>query len=199
MSAETFIALLGFALVASMTPGPNTMMLLASGVNFGFRRTVPHMVGITVGFAALILAIGFGLGSVFQLYPALQLVLKLAGGAYLVYLAIRIAMTRTISGKGKGAATPLTFAQAALFQWVNPKAWMMTVAAMAIYTDMAMPVRTTLIVAAVFLFACLPSVTAWAGFGMALRGYLSDPVRLRVFNLAMGALLLLSLIPVLAA
>ena len=199
MSAETFIALLGFALVASMTPGPNTMMLLASGVNFGFRRTVPHMVGITVGFAALILAIGFGLGSVFQLYPALQLVLKLAGGAYLVYLAIRIAMTRTISGKGKGAATPLTFAQAALFQWVNPKALMMTVAAMAIYTDMAMPVRTTLIVAAVFLFACLPSVTAWAGFGMALRGYLSDPVRLRVFNLAMGALLLLSLIPVLAA
>ena len=199
MSAETFIALLGFALVASMTPGPNNLMLLASGVNFGFRRTVPHMVGITVGFAALILAIGFGLGSVFQLYPALQLVLKLAGGAYLVYLAIRIAMTRTISGKGKGAATPLTFAQAALFQWVNPKAWMMTVAAMAIYTDMAMPVRTTLIVAAVFLFACLPSVTAWAGFGMALRGYLSDPVRLRVFNLAMGALLLLSLIPVLAA
>ena len=199
MSAETFIALLGFALVASMTPGPNTMMLLASGVNFGFRRTVPHMVGITVGFAALILAIGFGLGSVFQLYPALQLVLKLAGGAYLVYLAIRIAMTRTISGKGKGAATPLTFAQAALFQWVNPKAWMMTVAAMAIYTDMAMPVRTTLIVAAVFLFACLPSVTAWAGFGMALRGYLSDPLRLRVFNMAMGALLLLSLIPVLAA
>ena len=93
MPLDAFLACLGFALAASITPGPNTLMLMASGVNFGFRRTVPHMVGIGFGFISLLLAVGFGLGALFAVVPQLQWVLKVVGGAYLLYLACRIATT----------------------------------------------------------------------------------------------------------
>jgi len=197
MSLDLFLALVVFAFVTSITPGPNNFMLLASGVNFGFWRTVPHMCGIGVGFFALLLGVGFGLGALLVAYPQLHIALKIAGGAYLLYLAWRIAMSRSLGEKGDAAARPMTFLEAAAFQWVNPKAWVMAVTAMAVYTDPARPFLTVLLVATAFALVNFPSVSTWAGFGVALRGFLADPVRLKWFNIAMGVLLAATLIPML--
>ena len=197
MPLDVFAALIVFAFVTSITPGPNNFMLMASGVNFGFRRTIPHMLGIGAGFLSLLLAVGFGLGAVLAAYPALHLGLKLAGGAYLLYLAWRIAMTRSMADKGGGTARPMTFLEAAAFQWVNPKAWVMAVTAMAVYTNPQTPFLSILIVAFAFAVVNVPSVSTWAGFGTALRGFLSDPVRLKWFNIAMGVALAVSLWPML--
>lgn len=197
MPGDVFLALLVFAFVTSITPGPNNFMLLASGVNFGFRRTIPHMLGIGAGFLTLLLGVGLGLGAALLAYPVLHLGLKLAGGAYLLYLAWRIATTRTM-GQGEGSvARPMRFIEAAAFQWVNPKAWVMAVTAMAVYTDPAAPFLSVVVVAVAFALVNLPSVSTWAGFGTALRGFLSDPVRLRWFNIAMGLALAASLWPML--
>lgn len=197
MSADTFLALLVYAFVTSVTPGPNNLMLLASGVNFGFSRTIPHMAGISVGFLVLLLAVGFGLGAVLTAFPALHLVLKLAGGAYLLYLAWRIAMSRSLGKDSEAKARPMTFLEAAAFQWVNPKAWVMAVTAMAVYTNPAAPFLSVMLIAVVFAAVNFPSVSSWAGFGMALRGFLSDPIRLKWFNIAMGLLLAATLWPML--
>ena len=198
MSPDAFLALLVYAFVTSITPGPNNLMLLASGVNFGFVRTIPHMLGIGGGFLTLLLGVGFGLGAVLTAFPSLHLVLKIAGGAYLLYLAWRIAMSRSM---GKGAndtqGRPMTFLEAAAFQWVNPKAWVMAVTAMAVYTNPANAFLSVLIVSAAFAAVNLPSVSTWAGFGTALRGFLADPVRLKWFNIAMGLLLAATLWPML--
>ncbi len=193
MSLETLAALVVFAFVTSVTPGPNNFMLLASGVNFGFRRTIPHMTGIFVGFVALLLAVGMGLGAVLLAYPALETALKLAGGAYLLYLAWKIASSRSLGKGGQAGARPLTLLEAAAFQWVNPKAWVMAVSAMALYTDAERPLFSVVVVAAVFGLTNYPSVSIWTGFGQALRGFLSEPRRLKAFNIAMGALLVATL------
>jgi threonine/homoserine/homoserine lactone efflux protein len=197
MSADIFLALLAFAFVSSITPGPNNLMLLASGVNFGFRRSLPHMLGIGAGFVLLLLAVGFGLGAMLTAYPQLHLALKFAGGAYLLYLAWRIAMTRSMSAKEGEAARPMTFLEATAFQWVNPKAWVMAVTAMAIYTSPDAPFVTVILVAFAFGIVNLPCVSSWAAFGTALRGFLSDPARLKWFNIAMALLLVASLWPML--
>jgi threonine/homoserine/homoserine lactone efflux protein len=197
MSPDLLAALVGFAFVSSITPGPNNLMLLASGVNFGFRRTVPHMLGIGAGFASLLLAVGFGLGALLSAFPALNLGLKIAGGAYLLVLAWKIGSSRSLGEAGE-AARPMSFAEAAAFQWVNPKAWVMAVTAMAVYTSPEAPFLSVFVVAAAFALVNVPSVSAWAGFGMALRGFLAHPVRLKWFNVAMGLLLAASLWPMLA-
>lgn len=197
MSLDTFLALLVYAFVTSITPGPNNLMLLASGVNFGFVRTIPHMLGIGGGFLSLLLAVGFGLGAVLTAFPTLHLALKIAGGAYLVYLAWRIAMSRSIAKGDDTQGRPMTFLEAAAFQWVNPKAWVMAVSAMAVYTSPANPFLSVLIVAAAFAAVNVPSVSTWAGFGTALRGFLADPTRLKWFNIGMGLLLVASLWPML--
>ncbi|PSJ63732.1 LysE family translocator [Pseudaminobacter soli (ex Li et al. 2025)] len=195
MTADTFFALMVYAFVTSITPGPNNFMLLASGVNFGFLRTIPHMLGIAVGFLSLLLAVGFGLGAVLTAFPALHIVLKVAGGAYLIYLAWRIAMSRSMGKDADANARPMTFFGAAAFQWVNPKAWVMALTAMAVYTNPDSPFLSVLLISFAFALVNLPSVSSWAGFGMALRGFLSDPVRLKWFNICMGLLLAATLWP----
>lgn len=198
MPAEAFTALVVYAFVISITPGPNNFMLLASGVNFGFVRTIPHMLGIGGGFLSVLLGVGFGLGAVLTAFPSLHLALKIAGGTYLLYLAWRIAMSRSMGKTGDGAGTrPMTFVEAAAFQWINPKAWVMAVTAMAVYTDTEAPFLSVMLVAVTFAAVNLPSVSTWAGFGTALRGFLSDPVRLKWFNIAMGLLLAATLWPML--
>jgi threonine/homoserine/homoserine lactone efflux protein len=197
MSPEAFLALVVFAFVSSITPGPNNLMLLTSGVNFGFRRTVPHMLGIGAGFVALLFGVGLGLGAVLAAYPQLNLALKIAGGGYLLYLAWRIATSRSMGEKGDGAARPMSFLEAAAFQWVNPKAWVMAVTAMALYTSPDRPFVTVALVAIAFGLVNLPCVSSWAGFGVALRGFLADPMRLKWFNIAMGLALAATLWPML--
>ncbi|MDW6020687.1 LysE family translocator [Mesorhizobium sp. BAC0120] len=196
MSADTFAALLVYAFVTSITPGPNNFMLLASGVNFGFSRTIPHMFGIAAGFASLLIGVGAGLGAVLIAFPAMHTALKIAGGAYLLYLAYRVAMSRSL-GEAAAGARPMRFIEAAAFQWVNPKAWVMALTAMAVYTDPDQPFLSAAIVVVAFAAVNLPSVSSWAGFGMALRGFLSDAARLKWFNIAMGLLLAVTLWPML--
>ena len=197
MSPDAFLALIVYAFVTSVTPGPNNFMLLASGVNFGFVRTIPHMFGIGIGFFVLLLAVGFGLGALLAAFPILHVALKVAGGAYLLYLAFKIATSRSMGEDRDGRARPMTFIEAAAFQWVNPKAWVMAVTAMAVYTEPGSPFLSVIIIGVAFAAVNIPSVSAWAGFGMALRGILSDPVRLKWFNFAMGVLLAATLLPML--
>ena len=197
MTADAFLALLVYAFVTSITPGPNNFMLLASGVNFGFVRTIPHMLGIGAGFFSLLLGVGFGLGAILMAFPSLHAALKITGGAYLLYLAWRIGMSRSLGKEGEAKVKPMTFLQAAAFQWVNPKAWVMAVTAMAVYTSPQARFLSVVLVAVAFALVNLPSVSTWAGFGTALRGFLSDPVRLKWFNIAMGLLLAATLWPML--
>ncbi|OJT98051.1 MAG: lysine transporter LysE [Rhizobium sp. 63-7] len=196
MPFETLLALVLFAFTTSITPGPNNMMLFASGVNFGFRRTIPHMLGIGAGFFSLLLGVGFGLGALLHTVPLLYTTLKFAGGAYLVWIAWKIGTSRAI-GEADAGARPMTFLGAAAFQWVNPKAWVMAVTAMATYTDTERYFFTVTIVGLAFGIVNLPSVSTWAGFGSALREWLSVPVRLKWFNITMAVLLVLSLWPML--
>jgi threonine/homoserine/homoserine lactone efflux protein len=188
-------ALLGFALTTSITPGPNNAMLTASGANFGFRRAVPHMLGIIVGFPAMVLAIGLGLGTVFSALPWLHVALKYVGAAYMVYLASRIATAER--GKGAAATKPISFFEAAGFQWVNPKAWIMGVGALAAYTAPEAPVWSEAArVAGAFVVTGIISSTLWCGFGVAIGRLLTSDRAFRLFNYAMALALVASLIPV---
>ncbi|HRK17885.1 MAG TPA: LysE family translocator [Hyphomicrobiaceae bacterium] len=198
MPFDQLLALLAFALVSAITPGPNNAMLLASGVNFGLRRTVPHIVGINIGFPVMVLAIGLGLAQVFTTFPALYTILKIVSVAYLLWLAWRIgcAGPATASDDDAAAARPMSFLEAAAFQWVNPKAWIMGIGAFAAYSIPGQPVASALIVAAAYVAMGFPSSAVWAGFGAGLRRFLSDPRRLRTFNVLMALVLAASLIPV---
>ncbi|WP_122440034.1 LysE family translocator [Pseudomonas viridiflava] len=194
-SLDLLLAFALFAFVTSVTPGPNNMMLLASGVNFGFGRTLPHMLGISIGFFVLVLAVGFGLGSVFKAWPVLYTLLRYAGAAYLLYLAWKIATSGPASDSSESRGEPMSFMGAALFQWVNPKAWIMAIGAISTYTPMQGYLTNVVIISGVFALINLPSVGIWAGFGSLLRNVLRDPVGLRIFNGVMAALLVASLYP----
>lgn len=196
MSYQTLLALSVYAFVTSISPGPSNFMLLASGANFGFARTLPQMLGITIGFKLLLLGVGFGLGVALVAFPALHIALKIAGGGYLLYLAWRIGTSRALGNNGD-ASRPLTFMQSAAFQWINPKAWVVAVTAMAVYTSPDRPLVSVIVISIAFALVNLPSVSVWAAFGVALRELLSDPVRLKWFNIAMGLLLAATLWPLL--
>ena len=195
MSFAILAALLGFAFVTTVTPGPNNLMLMASGANFGFRRTLPHMLGIVGGLSVMALLVGSGLMALFDALPALNLVLKVASVCYLLWLALKIATAAPMAERDADSR-PMTFLQAAAFQWVNPKAWAMCLSAITLYA----PDRTLLsvaIVAGAFAVVCFPAISVWAWLGTVVRQWLSNATRLKVFNITMAALLVASLYPVL--
>jgi threonine/homoserine/homoserine lactone efflux protein len=196
MSETMLIALATFCFVSSITPGPNNMMLLASGANFGFRRTLPHLLGVTLGFGAMVLAVGFGLGGVFSAYPALYDVLRIVGAAYMLWLAYRIA-TASGLGDGEAAGRPMSFLEAVAFQWINPKAWAMSLGAITAFVVPGEFVAGVIVVTLVFTAINLPCVASWAGFGVVLRRALDKPWTLRAFNVTMAVLLVASIAPML--
>jgi len=184
-----------FAISMTITPGPNNVMLTASGVNFGFRRTLPHMLGIAMGFPVMVLAIGLGLGGLFEAYPQIHATLKYVGIAYLLWLAWKVATAGRTEDSGT-EAKPLNFLQAAGFQWVNPKAWIIAVGAIATYTTLEGDViQEVLLIAAVFAFVTLPSIAVWTLFGTAIRRLLKSNRARTLFNWSMAALLVTSLVP----
>lgn len=192
-----YLSLIVFTLATCGTPGPNNTLVLASGVSFGFRRSVAGVLGINTGFVAMVVVVGLGLGTFLQRWPVVLDVLRPAGVAYLLYLAYQIA-TAPVDGLRARAARPLTFTRTALFQFVNPKAWVMIVGALVTYTTTDGPfLWQVLAVAAVFLLFGMPCTTAWLLVGVGLRRVISTPAHLRAFNLVMAATLVLSLIPVL--
>ncbi|KRC70255.1 hypothetical protein ASE30_17380 [Achromobacter sp. Root83] len=184
-----------FALVSSITPGPNNVMLASSGLNFGFRRSLPHLLGVNLGFTLMIFLVGLGLGSVFQQVPELYTVLKYAGAAYLLYLAWKIANSGRMD-EGQARGKPFTFLQAAAFQWVNPKAWVMAVGVVATYTPQNGFFANLIIATIVCGIVNLPSIGIWVTFGTALRRVLHRPGAIRAFNVGMALLLVASLYPV---
>lgn len=194
MTQELLIALLGFAFVTSVTPGPNNMMLLASGVNFGLRRTIPHILGISLGHSVMVFLLGLGVAGAIHAAPFAGLILKVISIGYMLWLAWKIAHAAA-PGEGRAGGKPFSFLQAAAFQWVNPKAWAMALGAVAAYAPSG-TVGSVGLVAMVFACVNLPSVMVWATAGQAMRGWLLVPGRLHAFNWTMAALLVLSLWPV---
>lgn len=198
MSADLLAAFLAFAVVMSGTPGPNVMLVMTSGVNHGFRATIPHMLGVTIGFSAMLLAVGFGLGQVFTAVPQLYTVLKVASIVYLLWLAWKIMNAKPAApGGGEAATRPMTFLQGAAFQWVNPKAWAICLSVVAAYTVPGKFLSSMLTMAALFIVINLLCLIIWTGFGVGLRSLLADPRRVRIFNIVMALLLVASMIPVL--
>ena len=196
MTHEQLLSLAAFAFVTSITPGPNNLMLMASGANFGVRRTVPHMLGVALGFVFMAVLVGAGLAGVFVAVPQLHTALKAVSVAYLLYLAWKIA-TALPPGEAGRAGRPMTFMAAAAFQWVNPKAWAMALTAVSVYAPSRGMAGITA-VTVVFGIVNLPSVGAWAALGQGMRRVLTNPARMRAFNVVMAVLLVASLYPVLA-
>ncbi|MEM1314986.1 MAG: LysE family translocator [Pseudomonadota bacterium] len=195
MTQNALAALALFAFVTSITPGPNNLMLMASGANFGLRRTIPHMLGVGLGFVAMTIGVGVGLMQVFDAFPVAYEVLKIVGALYMLWLAWKIARAAPPEG-GRTTGRPLTFLQAGAFQWVNVKAWAMAVTAVSLYAP-TRSLEAVALVAVIFGIVNLPSVGVWAVMGVQVRRWLRSPARLRAFNWTMAALLVLSLWPML--
>ncbi|MDR6624001.1 LysE family translocator [Caulobacter segnis] len=194
MTLELLLAYVLFCFATAGTPGPNNMMLLASGANFGFRRTVLHILGISCGLGFMVLCMGFGLGGVFKAFPVLHEILRWVGAAYMLWLAWKIGTSHTISDR-EAASRPMTFLQAAAFQWVNPKAWAMALGAVTTYAPEGGSWTIVPLLAGTFMLVGAPCSAAWAGFGQGLRPFLDRPAVLRTFNVTMAVLLVISLLP----
>lgn len=197
MTYELLTGLVLFALVSSLTPGPNNLMLMASGANYGFRRTLPHMLGVSIGFTVMVVLVGMGLLQLFNTWPLSYQLLKFFSAAYLLYLAWCIAGAQAPTEQGTGSR-PFSFLQAAMFQWVNPKAWAMALTAVSVYAA-AHNLLAIAAVAVVFGAINLPLVSLWVLLGQRVSRWLTSPRRLRIFNVTMAALLVASLIPVFTA
>jgi threonine/homoserine/homoserine lactone efflux protein len=194
MTLKLILAFVSYAFVTSITPGPNNMMLLASGANYGVVRSIPHILGVNLGFGAMVLAVGLGAGSIFTAVPQLQTILRVAGIIYLLYLSWQIAQSAPMSRDG-AVGRPMTFLSAAAFQWVNPKAWIMVMGAITTYVPSDGRWQSVALIALIFGLVNLPCIITWAGFGVWIRYFLTKPLYVRVFNYAMAAILCLSLYP----
>ncbi|ASU21885.1 lysine transporter LysE [Vibrio qinghaiensis] len=186
--------LVAFAFVSTFSPGPNNIMLMTSGANVGFMRTIPHMLGVTFGFSIMVLLVGVGLTGLFHRYPMLQQGLQIACTIYLVYLAIKIALSNP--SQGEKQYQPMSFFSAVLFQWVNPKGWSMALTAVSVFNQSASWAQLMLI-SLVFALVNIPSVSVWTAAGKQLSHWMNHPSYVRWFNGVMGALLLLSVVPML--
>ncbi|RIK96137.1 MAG: lysine transporter LysE [Proteobacteria bacterium] len=196
VSQQLLFAFVVFAVVGLYTPGPNNVMLLASGLNFGLRRTLPHVAGVALGFSFLVAVVGFGLGAVFDAYPLLQSVLKYGGAAYLVYLAVVIARAGPMEA-GDDVRRPLTFWEAALFQWINIKGWIIAIGTVTAYAALASYPWNIVTMSLLLLVLGLSSAVAWTLFGSSLQKLVRSERAIRIFNWIMAALLIASLYPVL--
>ncbi len=192
---DLLLALIAFAFVSSISPGPNNLMLMSSGAVFGFKRTIPHMLGVGLGFTFMIILVGIGLMKLFNNYPIMYQILKYLSISYLLYLAYKIATASKPDNNNTDKTKPISFIQAAAFQWVNPKAWTMALTAISVYSP-SQQMESIIIVALVFGLVNLPSVSLWAVLGQQLSKILSSNSRLRAFNFTMAGLLLMSLYPV---
>ena len=192
------VSIATFTLSTCVTPGPNNIMLLSSGLTFGYKRTMPHMTGIVVGFPLMILLIGIGLGIVFEKFPILLSVLKVIGILYLFWMAYKIATNKTtVEVKENSQSKPFTFLQSALFQWVNPKAWIMGITAISIFvTSKDDSLIQVVIVSFIFMLSGVVSTNLWTSGGVVLKRFIKDESHVRKFNILMAFFLLLSVIPV---
>lgn len=195
MDIELVSGLMLYALASSITPGPNNLMLMTSGVNFGFRLTLPHMFGVTLGFVFMSILVGIGITQVFEAFPVSYQILKVLSVAYMLYLAFKIATSSGSIEGNKTKSTPMTFVQAVLFQWVNPKAWTMALTVISVYAP-SQTFSSVAFVAVVFGAVNFPCITCWASLGTKIKRLLTEPKSLKIFNYLMASLLVLSLYPI---
>ncbi|WHP67979.1 LysE family translocator [Phaeobacter inhibens] len=195
MTYELFLALAAFVFGTVFTPGPNNLMLMASGANFGFRRSLPHLTGVAVGFPLMILPVGLGVMQLFDAFPALTWMMTALSVAYMLWLAWKVANAAP-PREGEAQGTPLSFLQACAFQWVNPKAWAMALGAITLYAA-SRDVTAILWVSGTYLLVGCFSASTWTLLGQQLRRLLTRPSQLRAFNWTMAALLLASLAAIL--
>ena len=186
-----------FVFVSSITPGPNNVMLTASGANFGYQRTVPHMLGISAGAAIQLLLVGAGIGTVFAQVPQLFTAMQWMGAAYLLWLAWKMATSGHTAGV-QAAAQPLNFWQAAAFQWVNPKAWLITLGVVSAYIQPSHYWSSLAVSVLLIMVVNYPCISVWTLFGTVIGRWLQSPKARRWFNWCMAGLLLLSMWPLLA-
>jgi threonine/homoserine/homoserine lactone efflux protein len=197
MTYDQFIALFIFGGIAAFTPGPNNTLLMASGINFGFRRTLPLILGVCIGFPLMIGCIGFGLGKIFEIYPIIYTIMKYAGAIYMLWLAWKIATAKPSVEGSSDVGAPMTFFQGAAFQWINPKAWVMAVTALSAYTIASDYSRGVLAVVATFVFMGISSASTWAMFGVGLKHVLNDERYFKMINVGLALALVASLVPML--
>jgi threonine/homoserine/homoserine lactone efflux protein len=195
MRTDVLLALFTFCVVAGVTPGPNNMMLMASSVNYGVRRTLPHLLGVVFGFALMVALVGVGLDAIFRRVPQALPVMRWAGAVYLVWLAWRVANSGAVK-EGVAAGKPLSAFGAMAFQWINPKGWVMAVSALTTFAVAANYSTNVAVVALACLVTALPCSGIWLLFGAAMRRFLADPRRARIFNWTMAALLVASIAPI---
>ncbi len=195
---EMLWPLLVFTIVMLFTPGPNNVMLMTSGLNFGFRRSLQHMLGVALGFAFLVFCVGLGLGAVFKSFPIIYIILKYLGAIYLLYLAWKIATSDPARPKVTTRQRPMNFIEAIAFQWINPKGWVMAVGSITTYAAIAAFPRNIYLMVGLFAAIGITSSFAWAGLGSSLQHLLDRPKWVRNFNIVMAILLVASLYPVFA-
>lgn len=194
MHPATFYPLLMFTFVYSITPGPNNILLAASGAAFGYRRSLPHMLGVSLGAALMLVVVGCGLCTTLERMPLLHTVLRYLAALYLLWLAWCIARSGP-EGRRPPLSRPLRFWQGMALQWVNPKTWMMAVGVAATYTPREDYFPQLLLAGALLALVSFPSISMWTLFGQWVAGTLRSPAARRRFNLLMAGLLLLSLYP----
>jgi threonine/homoserine/homoserine lactone efflux protein len=192
---EYFVSLMVFTFVASVTPGPNNIMLFASGINHGVKKSLPHYFGICIGFLVLVAAVGFGLGALFKQSPFLHQVLQIVGALYLAYFAWKIGSANSASSSNE-IRSPITFLEAALFQWVNPKAWVIAIGAISTFTIQSRIAASIATIIAMYFFMGLLAMGIWLTLGASLQRLLNSGKRRRIFNISMAILLLLSIVPI---
>lgn len=191
---DYYLAILTFTFVAGITPGPNNIMLVASGANHGIKKSLPHYLGVSFGFPVMVAFMGFGLGALFEKYPQIHDIIKTLGIAYLLFLAWKIA-TATNAKKLKKSDKPITFFQAALFQWVNPKAWVVGAGALATYTIPEKVTESIIIIIIAYILMGLLTMGIWLAFGVGLQNWLNNEKKIKRFNISMATLLVISIIP----
>ncbi|MCK6264258.1 LysE family translocator [Vibrio sp. ZSDE26] len=193
---EYLYAVVLFAVSSSVTPGPNNIMVMTSGLNFGARKSLPLLMGICVGFTVMLLLVGFGFSQIFDMFPGLHFVIKCVGVAYLLYLAYLIAGSSS-TVESSDQSKPFTFMKGALFQWINAKAWVVATGAIAAFTSVgANFLSQNLMIAMTFFVVSFPCVGVWLLFGSLLKNVLNSSKRRRIFNYMMSGLLVLSVVPV---
>lgn len=197
MTPEIFHALITLSIGSLFTPGPNNAMLANSGATYGFRRSIPHLLGVAIGFPAMLLIVGLALGEVFQRSELLREGLRWGGAGLLLWIAYKVAFSAETETK-TGLEQPMTFIGASAFQWINPKGWAMAIAASSQFITTAAPLTTACIVAATFLSLGLVSAATWVGLGQAISRWLTTQWRRRAFNITMAALIVLSIVQLLA-
>jgi threonine/homoserine/homoserine lactone efflux protein len=194
MSPALFVGLLGFVVASSITPGPNNLMMMASGAAYGLKRSAPHMAGVVLGFGAMTLLVGLGVAGIFRVAPWLYTVLRWGAAAYILYLAYKLATAKG-AGTGMVDGKPMTFLAAVAFQWINPKAWVMALGAVTTYAEHGRLVTDVTLIAVSFMVVNVPCALIWTSFGVNIRRWMKKPKHLKAFNWSMAALLVLSLYP----